>query len=196
MVYSNVYKKKDHQAALYLHHSWSVWDRSAEPRGFVHGAPLSALFPSPPSKWASPNRTESTKTHTHKSYTAIESFWKNRCIASNIDRVCWRWSYSTDLTEMLLLELLSFQSFFLLLFSRSSPPFWTYRFQTQAEKKNRWTKACVWKVTKTRPCRIPCFKHSWLVRPHSMFHSHFKRRQKENRYGRLVWAPSREKYTQ
>lgn len=135
MVYSNVYKKKDHQAALYLHHSWSVWDRSAEPRGFVHGAPLSALFPSPLSKWASPNRTESTNTHTHKSYTAIESFWKNRCIASNIDRVCWRWSYSTDLTEMLLLELLSFQSFFLLLFSRSSPPFWTYRFQTQAEKK-------------------------------------------------------------
>lgn len=63
-------------------------------------------------------------------------------------------------------------------------------------KKNRWTKACVWKVTKTCPCRIPCFKHSWIVRPHSMFHSHFKRRQKENRYGRLVWAPSREKYTQ
>lgn len=48
-----------------LHHSCFVWSRSVEQRGYVHAAPWSALFPSLPSKWASPDQTGSTQnTHT------------------------------------------------------------------------------------------------------------------------------------
>lgn len=47
-----------------LHHSCFVWSRSAEQRGYVHAVPWSALFPSLPSEWASPDRTGSTQ-NTH-----------------------------------------------------------------------------------------------------------------------------------
>lgn len=58
-------------------------------------------------------------------------------ITNTITSVCSCWTiqgYPTDLAEMFLLELFFFQGLFLLLFSGSSPPFWTYGYRTQAQK--------------------------------------------------------------
>lgn len=118
---------------LHLHHSCSVWNRSAVQKGSERDALWSSASPSPPWEWAFPAPTESAQTFPVSRVCTIPVF--SRCASP------------PDLTQMFLLELLSLQSFLLLIFSWPPPSLWTYNVK-KGVKKSQKRRLC--------PCRMPC----------------------------------------
>lgn len=119
----------------HLHHSCSVWSRSAVQKGSERDALWSSVSPSPPWGWAFPAPTESA-----------------RMLA--VSRVCaipvLAHSHSPDLTKMFLLELLSFQSLLLLVFSWPPPSLWAYSVKKGVKKSQK-------------DAHVPAGGHAWCA---------------------------------
>lgn len=87
---------------------------------------------------------------------------------------------TTDLTEMFLLQLLSFQGLFLFLFSGPSPPFWPYRCSKQAWKVTLSTKYHTRSDTGASLWRNPSFMWTFMAHPDEMLHPQLRFWDRQN----------------